>query len=454
LTDTIAAVATAPGRGGVGIIRISGSLCPTIARQLLGFVPQARNAHYCDFKDTSGRVLDQGIALYFPNPHSFTGEDVLELQGHGGPVILDMLLSEVTSAGARLARPGEFSERAFLNDKLDLAQAEAIADLIEASSSQAARQALNSLQGEFSRRVNGLVEELIHLRIYVEAAIDFPEEEVDFLSDGKIATQLNDLCKSVDNLLASAQQGALLREGMKVVIAGRPNAGKSSLLNALAQKDIAIVTDIAGTTRDVLREHIHLDGMPLHIIDTAGLRTHSDKGANKVEQIGIERAWNEINQADRILLIIDSTVSEQRAVEDHWPEFFTDTALRNKLTIVYNKVDQSQLELTNSEETPVRIALSALTGAGLEELTIHLKETVGFEGTTEGGFSARRRHIDAIKRAQQLLGAGQTQLQDYAAGELLAEDLRQAQEALSEITGNFTSDDLLGRIFGSFCIGK
>lgn len=455
MTDTIAAVATAPGRGGVGIIRISGSQCLSIAQRVLGFTPEPRHAHYCnfkscDFKDIRGAVLDQGIALYFPNPHSFTGEDVLELQGHGGPVILDMLLKEIIALGARLARPGEFSERAFLNDKLDLAQAEAIADLIEASSTQAARQALNSLQGEFSRRVNALVEDLIHLRIYVEAAIDFPEEEVDFLSDGKIAAQLKNLRHSVDELLTSAQQGALLREGMKVVIAGRPNAGKSSLLNALAQKDVAIVTDIAGTTRDVLREHIHIDGMPLHIIDTAGIRDSADK----VEQIGMERAWREINQADRILLIIDSTDKHQLAVEDHWPEFFTNTAFKNKLTIIYNKVDLSQVKLPDADQNPASIALSAMTGAGVENLTTHLKKIMGFEGTTEGGFSARRRHIDAIERAREYLKSGDTQLHQNTAGELLAEDLRQAQEALSEITGSFTSDDLLGRIFEGFCIGK
>jgi tRNA modification GTPase len=449
MTDTIAAVATAPGRGGVGIIRVSGSQSRTIAERLLDFSPKPRHAHYCEFKSLTGEILDQGIALFFPNPHSFTGEDVLEFQGHGGPVLLDMILAEVTKLGARLARPGEFSERAFLNDKLDLAQAEAIADLIEASSTHAAKQALNSLQGEFSRRVNALVEELIHLRIYVEAAIDFPEEEVDFLSDGKIAAELDQLCSSVDNLLASAQQGALMREGMKVVIAGRPNAGKSSLLNALAQKDVAIVTDIAGTTRDVLREHIHIDGMPLHIIDTAGLRESPDT----VEKIGIERAWQEIQQADRVLLIIDSTDTSQVEAEKHWPEFFENPQIYNRLTVIYNKVDESNLVLPPSE-TPVRLAISATQGLGLDQLTQHLKQVMGFEGTAEGSFSARRRHIDAIHRAQSFLAAGQTQLHEYAAGELLAEDLRQAQEALSEITGTFTPDDLLGRIFSSFCIGK
>lgn len=450
MTDTIAAVATAPGRGGVGIIRISGTASLAIAERLLGFKPTPRHAHYCTFQSTAGETLDQGIALYFPNPHSFTGEDVLELQGHGGPVILDLLLGEVTKLGARLARPGEFSERAFLNDKLDLAQAEAIADLIDASSTQAAKQALNSLQGEFSRRVNALVEELIHLRIYVEAAIDFPEEEVDFLSDGKIAAQLQSLEGNIAELLTSARQGALLREGMKVVIAGRPNAGKSSLLNALAQRDIAIVTDIAGTTRDVLREQIHIDGMPLHIIDTAGLRESPDR----VEQIGIARAWEEIRQADRVLLIIDSTDADQCNAQKHWPEFFDEPLIYNKLTVIYNKIDRSQLQLQPAPANHHELTLSATTGEGLGKLTQHLKSVMGFEGTTEGGFSARRRHIDAITRAQQHVKDGKVQLQDHAAGELLAEDLRQAQEALSEITGTFTPDDLLGRIFSSFCIGK
>ncbi|BBU79581.1 hypothetical protein EIMP300_09810 [Escherichia coli] len=317
--DTIVAQATPPGRGGVGILRISGLKAREVAETVLGKLPKPRYADYLPFKDADGSVLDQGIALWFPGPNSFTGEDVLELQGHGGPVILDLLLKRIlTIPGLRIARPGEFSERAFLNDKLDLAQAEAIADLIDASSEQAARSALNSLQGgavhraspirifAFSARVNHLVEALTHLRIYVEAAIDFPDEEIDFLSDGKIEAQLNDVIADLDAVRAEARQGSLLREGMKVVIAGRPNAGKSSLLNALAGREAAIVTDIAGTTRDVLREHIHIDGMPLHIIDTAGLREASDE----VERIGIERAWQEIEQADRVLFMVDGTTTE------------------------------------------------------------------------------------------------------------------------------------------------
>ena len=446
---TIAAIATAPGRGGVGIIRISGKKAGTAAAAILGCVPKPRYAHYGPFKDSQGNVLDEGIALYFQSPNSFTGEDVLELQGHGGPVILDMLLHCILQQGIDLARPGEFSERAFLNDKLDLAQAEAIADLIDASSQQAAKQALNSLQGAFSKEVNYLVEQLIHLRIYVEAAIDFPEEEVDFLNDGKIANSLGALLLQLQNVQQTAKQGAIMREGMKVVIAGRPNAGKSSLLNALAGNDVAIVTDIAGTTRDVLKEHIHIDGMPLHIFDTAGLRDSPDT----VEQIGIERAWREIHSADRILLLIDSTEKNQLDAKNHWPEFFSE-ALRPKLTLVYNKIDQLPSDFIFPQLEASSLSLSAKTGDGLETLKTHLKHIMSFTGTLEGGFSARRRHLLALENAHIHLLQGQQQLQQHAAGELLADDLRCAQEQLSQITGSFTPDDLLGEIFSSFCIGK
>lgn len=446
---TIAAIATAPGRGGVGIIRISGVKVLEVARRVLGTLPRPRYAHYGPFKNAEGEVLDQGIALYFPSPHSFTGDDVLELQGHGGPVILDLLLQQVLQCGVDLARPGEFSERAFINDKLDLAQAEAIADLIEASSEQAAKQALNSLQGAFSREVDQLVEQLIHLRIYVEAAIDFPEEEVDFLNDGNIDSALTKILAQLDKVFATAQQGVIMREGMKVVIAGRPNAGKSSLLNAFAGNDVAIVTNIAGTTRDVLKEHIHLDGMPLHIIDTAGLRDSPDE----VEQIGIQRAWREIHGADRILLIIDSTDTSQLDAITHWPEFFT-PELRSNLTLVYNKIDQLPANFSPPESGATTLPVSATTGAGLGELKSHLKQVMSFSGTLEGGFSARRRHLDALSNALESLRQGQQQLQEHAAGELLAEDLRRAQDYLSQITGAFTPDDLLGEIFSSFCIGK
>lgn len=448
--DTIAAIATAPGRGGVGIVRVSGSKSRKIAQKLLGFCPQPRNATYTKFYSVNGDTLDQGIALFFPAPNSFTGEDVLELQGHGGPVILDMLLANIANQGARLARPGEFSERAFLNDKLDLTQAEAIADLIDASSQQAAKQALNSLQGAFSTCINTLVEQVTHLRMYVESAIDFPEEEIDFLSDGKVNADLEHIIQQTDSVLESARQGVLIKEGMKVVIAGRPNAGKSSLLNALADREVAIVTDIPGTTRDILKEHIHIDGMPLHIIDTAGLRDSQDK----VEQLGIKRAWQEIAQADRILLMIDTTQPIDVSREEYWQQLSEHPDYFDKLTIIYNKIDKSGFKIVKKQTKFEEIALSAKVGTGLEGLKQHLKQAMGFHSTSEGGFSARRRHIDAIQQAQRYLRNGKSQLQLHAAGELLAEDLRLAQEHLSEITGKFTSDDLLGKIFSSFCIGK
>ncbi|MFC3114783.1 tRNA uridine-5-carboxymethylaminomethyl(34) synthesis GTPase MnmE [Cellvibrio fontiphilus] len=451
-TDTIAAIATATGRGGVGIVRISGPKAKLVAEQLLTIPLQPRHAHFCDFKSRSGEVLDQGIALYFPGPNSFTGEDVLELQGHGGPVILDLLLREITQLGIRLARPGEFSERAFLNDKLDLAQAEAIADLIDATTEQAARNALHSLQGAFSKRIHELVEALIHLRIYVEASIDFPEEEIDFLSDGKVARDLEGIIQRLEQVFKEARQGALVRDGMRVVIAGRPNAGKSSLLNALSGRESAIVTSIEGTTRDVLREHIHIDGMPLHIIDTAGLRDSPDE----VEQIGIQRAWQEIQQADQVLLLIDARQSPLTAPQQIWPEFTEKLQDPRKITLVRNKIDLNgeAQGLFTSSAGDTYIGISAATGAGIEDLKQHLKTIMGFSESGESGFTARRRHLDALERAQVFLASGKAQLQGYAAGELLAEDLRQAQNALGEITGEFTPDDLLGRIFSSFCIGK
>ncbi|EMP54551.1 tRNA modification GTPase [Marinobacter santoriniensis NKSG1] len=452
-TDTIAAIATAPGQAGVGIVRVSGPKARAIAETMLGFRPRPRYAHYGPFQDSRGALIDEGIGLFFPNPHSFTGEDVFELQGHGGTVILDLLLREVCSLGARLARPGEFSERAFLNDKLDLAQAEAIADLIESSSEQAARCAVRSMQGVFSRRIDALVEAVTHLRIYVEAAIDFPEEEIDFLADGKVAADLNDLIEQVGAILQEAQQGTILRDGMKVVIAGRPNAGKSSLLNALAGREAAIVTAIEGTTRDVLREHIHIDGMPLHIIDTAGLRDSPDE----VEQIGIARAWEEIRGADRILLMVDATTTDKTEPRDIWPDFIDRLPAGAPITVIRNKVDLSGEPVGIASEphqaAPV-IRLAAKSAEGLEVLRDHLKQCMGFVTTTEGGFLARRRHLDALERAQDSLRQGQSQLEGFGAGELLAEDLRSAQDAMGEITGHLTPDELLGKIFSSFCIGK
>ncbi|MFP3976762.1 MULTISPECIES: tRNA uridine-5-carboxymethylaminomethyl(34) synthesis GTPase MnmE [Marinobacter] len=451
--DTIAAIATAPGQAGVGIVRVSGPLAKPIATKMLGYTPKPRYAHYGGFLDQNSDLIDEGIGLFFPNPNSFTGEDVFELQGHGGTIILDLLLREVCRHGARLARPGEFSERAFLNDKLDLAQAEAIADLIESSSEQAARCAVRSMQGVFSRRIETLVEAVTHLRIYVEAAIDFPEEEIDFLADGKVGSDLQTLLEQLEGILGEAQQGTILRDGMKVVIAGRPNAGKSSLLNALAGREAAIVTAIEGTTRDVLREHIHIDGMPLHIIDTAGLRDSPDE----VEQIGIARAWEEIRQADRILLMVDATTTDKTTPHEIWPDFIDQLPAAAPVTVIRNKVDLSGenigiSEVTNGDKPVIRLA--AKSTEGLDVLRDHLKQCMGFASTTEGGFLARRRHLDALERAKDFLVQGQAQLEGYGAGELLAEDLRAAQDSLGEITGQITPDELLGKIFGSFCIGK
>ena len=452
MKETIVAQATAPGRGGIGILRVSGPLATEVAQAVLGKCPKPRMADYLPFKDADGTVLDQGIALYFKSPNSFTGEDVLELQGHGGQVVLDLLLKRILQIdGIRLARPGEFSEQAFLNDKLDLAQAEAISDLIDATSEQAARSALKSLQGEFSKKVNELVESVIYLRTYVEASIDFPDEEIDFLADGKIEANLRGIINQLEDVRSEAKQGSILREGMKVVIAGRPNAGKSSLLNALAGREAAIVTDIAGTTRDVLREHIHIDGMPLHIIDTAGLRDATDE----VERIGISRAWTEIEQADRIILMLDSSDPESADLSKVRSEFLAKLPTTLPVTIVRNKIDLNSEQASESQEDGYQmISLSAQTHDGIQLLRDHLKQAMGFQTGMEGGFLARRRHLDALEKASEHLQIGLVQLTEFHAGELLAEELRLVQTYLSEITGEFTSDDLLGNIFSSFCIGK
>lgn len=450
--DTIVAQATPPGRGGIGILRVSGPKAALVAERVLGKLPKARYADYLPFRDVNDTVLDQGNAIFFPGPNSFTGEDVLELQGHGGSVTLDLLLTRILRIeGIRIANPGEFSERAFLNDKLDLAQAEAIADLIDASSEQAARSAMNSLQGAFSAQIHQMVEALTTLRIYVEAAIDFPDEEIDFLSDGKIEAKLDEVVADLERVRSEARQGSLLREGMKVVIAGRPNAGKSTLLNALAGCEAAIVTDIAGTTRDVLREHINIDGMPLHIIDTAGLREASDE----IERIGIERAWKEIEQADRVLFMLDSTTTDATEPQDIWPEFMARLPETLPVTVIRNKADKTgeQIEFVEDVRYPV-IRLSAREEKGIDLLRDHLKEAMGFHGNIEGGFLARRRHLEALDAAAIHLAQGYEKLVVARSGELLAEELRLAQQELSEITGAFTSDYLLGRIFSSFCVGK
>jgi tRNA modification GTPase len=447
--DTIAAIATAPGRGGIGVIRVSGPAVPTIAHALLGKLPTPRHASIAVFRDAAGGALDHGLALYFPAPESFTGEHVLELHGHGGPVVLDLVLQRALELGARPARPGEFSERAFLNGKLDLAQAEAVADLIDSASAQAARAALHSLQGVFSRRVHAIVEQLITLRMHIEAALDFPEEEIDFLADAKLFAGLETLTTTLAALQQDAHQGQLLHDGMTVVIAGPPNAGKSSLLNQLSQRDSAIVSPVAGTTRDLLREQIQIDGLPLHIIDTAGLRATRDE----IEKEGVRRARAAAARADRILLVVDDSAETDASLGGllgEWPAGAPLTLVRNKTDLSGRSpgIATSALRAGLAE-----VRLSAKSGDGLRELREHLKTCMGYQTAGEGGFSARRRHLDALHRA-----AEQTTLARYELkqrnGELAAEQLRLAQQALSEITGEFTSDDLLGRIFASFCIGK
>ncbi len=438
-------------------MRLSGPKALAIGEAIIGFTPKPRHAHYCDFNDDQGQLLDSGLALYFANPHSFTGEDVFEFQGHGGPVVLDWLLARTLALGARLARPGEFSERAFLNDKIDLTQAEAIADLIDAASQSAARNALNSLQGQFKIQVQQLVEQLIALRIYVEAAIDFPEEEVDFLSDGKVAEQLSAVIEQTQRLLGKAQQGAIIREGLNLVIAGKPNAGKSSLLNALAERESAIVTDIAGTTRDILKEHIQIDGLAIHLTDTAGLRDTDDH----VEKLGVDRARTAIAQAQQILVVIDAQRLTSASLNDQLAQELTDLAIdpsSSQMTLVINKIDVNPISSpSNWPETwhnHAMVVVSAKTGQGLDQLKQHIKSQAGLQSASEGQFTARTRHIHALQRALDYLHTGQQQIQHHQAGELLAEDLRLAQQCCDEITGQFTSDDLLGRIFSSFCIGK
>lgn len=449
--DSIVAIATPPGRGGVGIVRVSGPQALSLAETITGKKLLPRQASYCRFTSAVGDVMDMGVAIYFPGPASFTGEDVLELQGHGGPVILDNIVQRCVQLGARLARPGEFSERAFLNDKMDLAQAEAIADLIDASSVQAARCAMRSLQGDFSRLINDLVEQMINIRVYVEAAIDFPEEEIDFLADERLADNLAALSDNLSSTLSRARQGSLLREGMTVVLAGKPNAGKSSLLNALAGRDAAIVTAQAGTTRDVLREKITLDGMPLHIVDTAGLRDSDDE----IEQEGIRRAWQEIERADQILFLVDANETDSPDLGAIWPEYFQRFGESSQsITVVLNKIDQSGHLAGKIDDLPSTFAISAKHKTGLDPLVEFLQSCIGFDGGGEGMFSARRRHLTALEKARDFVEVGRRQLRHSSAGELLAEDLREAQKHLSEITGTFTSDDLLGHVFSSFCIGK
>ena len=420
---------------------------PQIAIGILGALPAPRQARLSSFLDAQGRSVDEGIALYFPAPASYTGEHVLEIQGHGGVVVVDMLLQRLLELGCRMARPGEFSERAFLNGKIDIAQAEAIADLIDAGTAAAARAAVRSLQGEFSARIADVKLGITALRTYVEAAIDFPDEEIDFLSDHALRDRLAAVFAAFESITAAARQGALLREGLRVVIAGKPNAGKSSLLNKLAGEEIAIVTDVPGTTRDVLRQQVHLDGRPLNLVDTAGLRATADV----VEVEGVRRARNEMAQADRVLYVLDIGTGDSES----WAADLSALPAGVPVTLVFNKIDLTAGGARLDETAaPPRVFLSAHTGAGLDLLRTHLKAAVGYRETESGVFAARRRHVDALQRARAHVQNAADTLSTTRAFELFAEDLRLAQHALGEITGEFTSDDLLGEIFGSFCIGK
>ena len=442
--DTIAAVATAPGRGGIGIVRVSGPDVTSIAAAVTGRLPEPRYATYSRFKDANGDTIDEGIALYFKGPDSFTGEDVLELQGHGGPVVLDMLLNRILELGVRIAEPGEFSQRAFLNDKIDLAQAEAIADLIDSGTQLAARGAMRSLQGEFSRRISALLASVIELRIYVEAAIDFPEEEIDFLSDERIESQLREVKSALKLILDEAHAGALLSEGAAVVLVGKPNAGKSSLMNAMTGRDTSIVTHIPGTTRDIVHETLQLDGIPLRMIDTAGIRESTDV----VESEGVRRAVKAVQEADLVIALIDASLAPADSQADIAE---LDDLLCGEAIVVFNKIDL----LEAGEALPAGgIAVSVKTGEGMPSLKTALKRQLGVETELEGGFTARTRHLNALSAALAAVEAGEAALVELAAGELLAEELSQCQKALSRITGEFTADDLLGEIFSSFCIGK
>ena len=444
LNDVIAAIATAPGRGGIGVIRVSGPDLFSLAEQLCGRQPQPRIATLATFRDVQEQAIDQGILLYFPAPHSFTGEDVLELQGHGGPVVMQMLLARCLELGARLAEPGEFSRRAFLNDKLDLAQAEAVADLIEASTAAAAKSALRSLTGDFSQAVHKLVDKLTELRMLVEATLDFPDEEIDVIRDTDAAQRLQGLRDDLAALRARARQGSLLRTGLHVVLAGLPNAGKSSLLNRLAGEERAIVTDIAGTTRDALKETIQIEGIPLHIIDTAGLRESDDP----VEKIGIERTWAEIEKADLVLQLVDArsgVTPADRAIATRLPG-------GTRRVVIHNKCDLAQQSPRRWEEGgSSHLALSAKLGLGIELLHDLLLEKAGWQGHGEDVILARERHLEALREGAERLDLAAAQLQRI---ELCAEELRLAQDAISRITGEFTPDDLLGAIFSRFCIGK
>ena len=456
-SDTIVAIASAPGRGAVGVIRVSGPDVPDIAIAVLGKLPAARVARVANFLDADGQPLDRGLALYFPAPASYTGEHVLELQGHGGAFVLDLLLQRLLQLSCRMARAGEFSERAFLNGKIDIAQAEAIADLIDAGTSAAARAAVRSMQGEFSAHIHALQAQITGLRTLVEAAIDFPDEELDLVPGSLPGDRVENILTAFDAITAAARQGALLREGLNIVIAGKPNAGKSSLLNRLVGDEIAIVTDQPGTTRDVLRQQVHLDGLPLNLIDTAGLRTTADV----VEAEGVRRAFAELGRADRVLYVLDAAaanspnaVSAGGGAADLAAEL-KDLPSGVPVTLVFNKIDLVGAPASADEiQEPPQVFLSAKTGEGLDLLRAHLQARAGYRSGDAGALSARRRHLDALERARSCVVQAADTLSKSRAFELFAEDLRRAQLALGEITGEFSSDDLLGQIFSSFCIGK
>jgi len=441
--DTIVAAATPPGSGGIGIVRLSGAQTEEIARAMLGSLPEPRTATRRTIRDQHGKKIDAGLALYFPGRASFTGESVLELHGHGGPMLVSMLVDAAVELGARRAEPGEFTKRAFLNDKLDLAQAEAVADLIGSGTQQAARAALQSLSGAFSSAVNALAEQLVRLRMYVEAAIDFPEEEIDFLADAALQQRITECGDAFAILLDQAELGRVLRDGYRVAIVGKPNAGKSSLLNRLSGEEAAIVTEVAGTTRDILREQINIDGLAVELIDTAGLRDNPDR----IEKEGIRRAREAMKSADAVLWVQDATEQTEEDVGEELPDGI-------QITVVRNKIDLTDEPPGAAGKDQARVNLSAKTGAGVGALHDRLRELAGYRSLGEGAFTARKRHIDALYQAAGHFKAGRNALEEAKAGELLAEELRLAQEALGEITGAVSSDDLLGRIFADFCIGK
>ncbi len=444
LPDTIAAIATASGAGGIGVVRVSGPAVQLIAAQVLGSCPAPRHASYLDFKQANGDLIDRGIAIFYPNPHSYTGEDVLELQAHGGTALMQLLLARCIALGARQAEPGEFTRRAYLNDKIDLAQAEAVADVINAATIEAAKSAVRSLSGEFSQRINALLLKLIDLRMFVEACLDFPEEEIDFITQGRVAEKLASIITELNSVFYKAKQGSLLREGINVVLVGQPNVGKSSLMNQLAGEEIAIVTSIAGTTRDTIKNAIQINGVPLHVIDTAGLRETDDE----VEKFGIARTWRAAESANIALLLVDAAhgiTETEKSILARLPKEIRKIWVHNKIDVA------NELPLAKEINGAMHIYLSAKTGAGLELLKSHLLKLAGYENNSEGVFMARARHLEALLKVETHLSIAGQQIKS---AELLAEELRIAQAALGSITGEFTPDDLLGEIFSKFCIGK